>query len=548
MSSNDAKGSQPEKRSEDVDSTNSITKSSTTTCEVDVPSSSERKVTGMVVLSNELKEFYDSHNVNVGCAATTIIPHRFIRLNPRYDSNETLKLLTKELQQDVVDVGGAPNIQKVPWLDNRWGFYALPNTFSIANSPCYQTGRIYGMDVSSGACVAALLTNAYDKQNGNDHPTNQEDLSTTNGSSSSSSFRVLDLCCAPGLKLCTMADYFHANNKTTESTTTGTKPTTTTIIGVDVSESRIALCKRIIQKYHIEDDSSSESSSPPSSSPKILDSKNEHSTASKTNMAEVDIRLYCQDGTTFGRQDRSTTNLVFDSNVATEEYQQHGGKRKRLNKSAKGRIKKRLRQLAQLDWNPNDVEEAHDHNKTNEREEEPPVPYIKLFDRVLVDAECSTDGSLKHLEQKIKDKKLAASSPVSETDATTDAAITPTTNLLLTDQTQLMELVNLQKKLIESGFLLLKPGGIMVYSTCSLSEEQNEHVVQWLLDSYPEEASIIPLHFPLASSPGAISSDNMVTEGKLQGTIRFAPNLDPSKLFGGGFFLAKIVKKSTTKK
>ena len=536
MSANDVEGDQLAKSSEDVDSfPNSMTKSPTTSCEVGVSSSLHERQENVtrIVLSNELKEFYDSHNVNVCVETTTsIIPHRFIRLNPRFDRNETLKLLTKELQQQDVD-GGAPNsesdttnIQKVPWLDDRWGFYALPGSFSIANSPCYQTGRIYGMDVSSGACVAALLTNAYDKQNGEDHQTNQEEQSTTNANgaeSSSSSFRVLDLCCAPGLKLCSMADYFLSNNATT------LEPATTTIIGVDLSESRIALCKRIIQKYHIEYSSSSESSSC---------SSEEKSNGRKKNA--VDMRLYCQDGTTFGRQDRSTSNLVFDLNVAMEEYQQHGGKRKRLNKSAKGRVKKRLKQLGQVDWNPNDVDEARDHAKADENEEDSSVPYLKLFDRVLVDAECSTDGSLKHLEQKIKDKKAA------EADATAPSAAT---NLLLTDQAQLTELVNLQKKLIESGFLLLKPGGNMVYSTCSLSEEQNEHVVQWLLDSYPTEASIIPLHFPLASSSSSTgSSDDMVTEGKLHGTIRFAPNLDPSKLFGGGFFLAKIVKKSTAEK
>lgn len=40
----------------------------------------------------------------------------------------------------------------------------------------------------------------------------------------------------------------------------------------------------------------------------------------------------------------------------------------------------------------------------------------------------------------------------------------------------------LQRQLLWNGFQLLKPGGILVYSTCSFSPKQNEDVILWFLN------------------------------------------------------------------
>jgi len=155
-----------------------------------------------------------------------------------------------------------------------------------------------------------------------------------------------------------------------------------------------------------------------------------------------------------------------------------------------------------------------------------------LFDRVLVDAECSTDGSLKHLEQKIR-KSIANRS----NDSVENTLIE---NETLEKKDKLSELVNLQRKLILSGFRLLKSGGVMVYSTCSLSKEQNEDVVSWLLEEVKPNAFILPVSFPDASAT------SIVKEGFLEGTVRFKPcvgvECSTFKVYGGGFFLAKLGK------
>lgn len=47
-------------------------------------------------------------------------------------------------------------------------------------------------------------------------------------------------------------------------------------------------------------------------------------------------------------------------------------------------------------------------------------------------------------------------------------------------ENRLSQLAKLQKKLIVRGFDLLKPGGILVYSTCTTTEKENEEVVDYL--------------------------------------------------------------------
>lgn len=43
-----------------------------------------------------------------------------------------------------------------------------------------------------------------------------------------------------------------------------------------------------------------------------------------------------------------------------------------------------------------------------------------------------------------------------------------------------------QKRLIFSGIRCLKPGGTLVYSTCTISPEENEFVIDWALKRFPE--------------------------------------------------------------
>ncbi|NJD09104.1 MAG: hypothetical protein FIB01_01240 [Gemmatimonadetes bacterium] len=50
----------------------------------------------------------------------------------------------------------------------------------------------------------------------------------------------------------------------------------------------------------------------------------------------------------------------------------------------------------------------------------------------------------------------------------------------------LAALAVLQRELLEAAQLLVRPGGILVYSTCSLEPEENEAQVEWFLAAHPE--------------------------------------------------------------
>lgn len=96
------------------------------------------------------------------------------------------------------------------------------------------------------------------------------------------------------------------------------------------------------------------------------------------------------------------------------------------------------------------------------------------------------------------------------------------------DSTRIRHLKELQLKLIQKGFDLLRPGGVMVYSTCSFCSSQNEAIVSNLLQTN-KNAELVHI-FPDQYS--AVSSTF------LAGTIRF----DPVKSKCSGLFVAKIKK------
>jgi 16S rRNA (cytosine967-C5)-methyltransferase len=81
-----------------------------------------------------------------------------------------------------------------------------------------------------------------------------------------------------------------------------------------------------------------------------------------------------------------------------------------------------------------------------------PLPFRGLFDRILVDAPCTGTGTLAH-NPEIKWRLRPGA---------------------------IEELRQIQKSILRQAMEALKPGGRLVYSTCSLEREENEDVVQGL--------------------------------------------------------------------
>ena len=72
----------------------------------------------------------------------------------------------------------------------------------------------------------------------------------------------------------------------------------------------------------------------------------------------------------------------------------------------------------------------------------------------------------------------------------------PDIKLRITEES-VQELTGVQKKLLETVSRYVKPGGILVYSTCSLLKDENENQVRAFLETHPEfEAEPLPESIP----------------------------------------------------
>ncbi len=131
------------------------------------------------------------------------------------------------------------------------------------------------------------------------------------------------------------------------------------------------------------------------------------------------------------------------------------------------------------------------------------------FDKVLVDAPCSGTGTI---------RKSFKTITIWNPDMIRRLSIT-------------------QKRLIETGFNILKKGGTLVYSTCSLEPEENEAVVDFLLSKY-EDARLEEIKMKLKRSNAVLEFENKKYNSEIKKCLRIWPQDNDTE----GFFVAKINK------
>jgi 16S rRNA (cytosine1407-C5)-methyltransferase len=145
------------------------------------------------------------------------------------------------------------------------------------------------------------------------------------------------------------------------------------------------------------------------------------------------------------------------------------------------------------------------------------------FDRILLDAPCSSEGYGR------RDNTFFTK---------------------MWSEPKILMAAKLQKRLIESSWEMLAPGGTMVYSTCTSAPEENECVVQHLIDTYPETVEILPtglVDVPLAKSikswEGQVFDNEIVEHAQ-----RFYPHLSSETWNSESFFVCKLRKTTGVKR
>jgi 16S rRNA C967 or C1407 C5-methylase (RsmB/RsmF family) len=64
----------------------------------------------------------------------------------------------------------------------------------------------------------------------------------------------------------------------------------------------------------------------------------------------------------------------------------------------------------------------------------------------------------------------------------------------------------LQREIVADAWECLKPGGILIYSTCTYNIKENEENIRWILDTYKAEPVVIPTE-PLWNITGSLLPD-----------------------------------------
>ena len=94
----------------------------------------------------------------------------------------------------------------------------------------------------------------------------------------------------------------------------------------------------------------------------------------------------------------------------------------------------------------------------------------------------------------------------------------------------------LQKSLILAAYTALKPGGILVYSTCTLDPLENEEVIDYLLSN--TDAKIERIKLNVKSQKPILEFDGKEYNEEIRKCLRIHPQDNDTE----GFFVAKIVK------
>jgi 16S rRNA (cytosine1407-C5)-methyltransferase len=136
----------------------------------------------------------------------------------------------------------------------------------------------------------------------------------------------------------------------------------------------------------------------------------------------------------------------------------------------------------------------------------------ELFDKILVDVPCSSEGRFD-----VNNKKTRA----------------------YWSLRKIKEMVRKQRGIVLNAARCLKPGGTLLYSTCTFAPEENEGVMDWLLKKCDGSLSVEPIRINgIAAYPAVTQWQERTFNHQVKQCFRVLPAGDMD-----GFFLAKLIKR-----
>ncbi len=141
--------------------------------------------------------------------------------------------------------------------------------------------------------------------------------------------------------------------------------------------------------------------------------------------------------------------------------------------------------------------------------------FPSFFQKILVDAPCSGEGMFRKDNTAIQEWS----------------------------RNQVSVCAERQKSILEDADRMLSTGGVMVYSTCTFSPEEDENIIEWFLETHPDYLledwrTILPNHCGLEGGRKEFCTGSFASAEQIQKTLR----LWPHKLKGEGHFAARLRK------
>jgi 16S rRNA C967 or C1407 C5-methylase (RsmB/RsmF family) len=130
------------------------------------------------------------------------------------------------------------------------------------------------------------------------------------------------------------------------------------------------------------------------------------------------------------------------------------------------------------------------------------------FDRALVDVPCSCEGTVRKNPTALDEWEYS----------------------------HVQGIAGVQKGILKRAVQATKPGGTVVYATCTFAPEENEAVLDHVLADENAACELVEVDLPLASVPGVTEFEDETYDPAVTRARRIYPHHNDT----GGFFCAKL--------